>query len=164
MGCGHNVYVRSWEGWLYLAFVLDTYSRKVVGWSMASHLRTELVLDAANMAIYTRRAQPGLIHHSDRGSQYTSVELGSRLREEGLLPSMGSVADAYDNSMAESFVSTLKRELIRRHSWPTRRTARMAIFEYIEGFYNTRRRRHSALGHLSPSEYEEVRLGGDDVA
>ncbi len=156
-------YVRSWEGWLYLSFVLDTYSRKVVGWSMANNLRTELVLDALNMAIYTRRPSPGLIHHSDRGSQYTSVEFGSRLREEGLLPSMGSVADAYDNSMAESFISTLKRELVNRHSWPSRQTARTALFEYIEGFYNTRRR-HSALGHLSPSEYEEVRLRGGAVA
>ncbi len=96
-------------------------------------------------------------------SQYTSVEFGSRLREEGLLPSMGSVADAYDNSMAESFVSTLKRELIHRHSWPNRQVARSAIFEYIEGFYNTRRR-HSALGHLNPSEYEEARMGGGAVA
>ena len=156
-------YVRTWEGWLYLSFVLDTYSRRVVGWSMSNNLRTELVLDALNMAIYTRRPQPGLIHHSDRGSQYTSVEFGSRLREAGLLPSMGSVADAYDNSMAESFVWTLKRELIHRHSWPSRQTARMAIFEYIEGFYNTRRR-HSALGHLSPSDYEEVRLRGGAVA
>jgi putative transposase len=156
-------YVRTWEGWLYLSFVLDTYSRKVVGWSMANNLKTELVLDALNMAIYTRRPSPGLIHHSERGSQYTSVEFGSRLREEGLLPSMGSVADAYDNSVAESFVSTLKRELIHRHSWPRRQTARTAIFEYIEGFYNTRRR-HSALGHLSPSEYEEVRLKGGAVA
>jgi len=156
-------YVRTWEGWLYLSFVLDTYSRRVVGWSMANNLRTALVLDALNMAIYTRRPSPGLIHHSDRGSQYTSVEFGSRLREEGLLPSMGSVADAYDNSVAESFVSTLKRELIHRHSWPRRQTARTAIFEYIEGFYNTRRR-HSALGHLSPSEYEEVRLKGGAVA
>ena len=156
-------YVRTWEGWLYLSFVLDTYSRKIVGWSMANHLRTELVLDALNMAIYTRRPSPGLIHHSDRGSQYTSVEFSSRLSEEGLLPSMGSVADAYDNSMAESFVSTLKRELIHRNSWANRHRARMAIFEYIEGFYNTRRR-HSALGHLSPSEYEEVRLRGGAVA
>jgi putative transposase len=156
-------YVRTWEGWLYLSFVLDTYSRRVVGWSMSNNLRTELVLDAVNMAIYTRRPSPGLIHHSDRGSQYTSVEFGSRLREAGLLPSMGSVADAYDNSMAESFVSTLKRELIHRHSWPSRQTARMAIFEYIEGFYNTHRR-HSALGHLSPSEYEEARLRGGAVA
>ena len=156
-------YVRTWEGWLYLSFVLDTYSRKVVGWSMANNLRMELVLDAVNMAIYTRRPSPGLIHHSDRGSQYTSVEFGSRLGEEGLVPSMGSVADAYDNSMAESFVSTLKRELIHRRSWPSRQTARTAIFEYIEGFYNTHRR-HSALGHLSPSEYEEVRLRGGAVA
>jgi putative transposase len=156
-------YVRTWEGWLYLAFVLDTYSRKVVGWSMTNNLRTELVLDALNMAIYNRRPQPGLIHHSDRGSQYTSVEFGSRLKEAGLLPSMGSVADAYDNSMAESFVSTLKRELIHRHSWPSRQMLRTAIFEYIEGFYNTRRR-HSALGNLSPSKYEEVRLRGGVVA
>jgi putative transposase len=158
-----TTYVRSWEGWLYLSFVLDTYSRKIVGWSMANHLRTELVVDALNMAIYTRRPSPGLIHHSDRGSQYTSVEFSSRLSEEGLLPSMGSVADAYDNSMAESFVSTLKRELIHRNSWANRHRARMAIFEYIEGFYNTTRR-HSALGHLSPSEYEELRLRGGAVA
>ena len=96
---------------------------------MANNLRTELVLDAVNMAIYTRRPSPGLIHHSDRGSQYTSVEFGSRLREEGLLPSMGSVADAYDNSMAESFVSTLKRELIHRYSWPTRQIARSAFLQ-----------------------------------
>ena len=156
-------YVRTWEGWLYLSFVLGTYSRRIVGRSMATSLKTDLVLDALNMAIYTRRPQPGLIHHSDRGSQYTSVEFGSRLKEAGLLPSMGSVADAYDNSMAESFVSTLKRELVHRHSWPNRQRARTAIFEYIEGFYNTRRR-HSALGHLSPSEYEEVRLRGGAVA
>ncbi len=156
-------YVRTWEGWFYLSFVLDAYSRRIVGWSMSNNLRTELVLEAVNMAIYTRRPSPGLIHHSDRGSQYTSVEFGSRFREEGLLPSMGSVADAYDNSMAESFVSTLKRELIHRHSWPSRQMARTATFEYIEGFYNTRRR-HSALGHLSPSEYERVRLRGGAVA
>jgi putative transposase len=156
-------YIRSWEGWLYLSFVLDTYSRRIVGWSMANNLKTELVLDALNMAIYNRRPQPGLIHHSDRGSQYTSVEFGSRLKEADLLPSMGSVADAYDNSMAESFVSTLKRELIHRRSWPNRQTARTATFEYIEGFYNTRRR-HSALGHLSPTEYEEARMRGGAVA
>jgi putative transposase len=143
-------YLRTWEGWLYLAFVLDTYSRRIVGWSMANHLRTGLVLDALNMAIYNRRP-------------HTSFEFGSRLREGGLLPSMGTVADAYDNSMAESFVSTLKRELIYRHSWPSRRTTRTAVFEYIEGFYNTRRR-HSALGHLSPSEYEQATMRGGAVA
>jgi transposase InsO family protein len=151
--------VRTREGWLYLSFVLDTYPRRIVGWSMANHLRTELVLDALNMAIYNRRRAAGLIHHSDRGSQYASVEFGSRLREGRLLPSMGSVADAYDDSMAESFVSTLKRESIHRHSWPNRQSARTAIFEYVEGFYNTRGR-HSALGHLSPAEYEEARMRG----
>ena len=156
-------YVRTWEGWLYLSFVLDTYSRKIVGWSMANHLRTELVLDALNMAIYNRRPAAGLIHHSDRGSQYTSVEFGSRLREEGLLPSMGSVADAYDNALAESFISTLKRELLHRHSWPSKESVRAGIFEYIECFYNPRRR-HSSLGQMSPTEYEQARMGGAAVA
>ena len=116
------------------------------------------------MALYSRRPAPGLIHHSDRGSQYTSVEFGKRLTEAGLLPSVGSsVGDAYDNSMAESFVSTLKRELIHRYSWPTRQSARVAIFEYIEAFYNTRRR-HSALAHVSPAEYEEATMRGEAVA
>jgi len=156
-------YARSWEGWLYLAFVLDAFSRKVVGWSMATHLKTELVLDALNMAIYNRCPVPGLVHHSDRGSQYTSVEFGGRLKEAGLLPSMGSVADAYDNALAESFVSTLKRELLHRHSWPSKESLRVAIFEYIECFYNPRRR-HSSLGHLSPAEYEKARMEGAVVA
>jgi putative transposase len=156
-------YAGSWEGWLYLAFVLDAFSRKVVGWSMANHLRTELVLDALNMAMHNRRPAPGLIHHSDRGSQYTSVEFGKRLKETELLPSMGSVADALDNALAESFVSTLKRELLYRYSWPTRESVRVAIFEYIESFYNPRRR-HSSLGNLSPVEYEQGRPGGAAVA
>jgi len=147
-------YVRTWEGWLYLAFVLDAYSRKIVGWCMANNLKTELVLDALNMALYNRRPQPGLIHHSDRGSQYTSVEFGSRLKEAALLPSMGSVADAYDNSMAESFVSTLKRELIHRHSWPNRQTARTAIFEYLEGVLQ---RKEKAL---RPGTSEPFRVRG----
>ena len=156
-------YARSWEGWLYLAFVLDTFSRKVVGWSMANHLRTELVLDALNMAIHNRRPSPGLVHHSDRGSQYTSVEFGGRLKEAELLPSMGSAADAYDNALAESFISTLKRELLHRHSWPSKESVRVGIFEYIECFYNPRRR-HSSLGQMSPVEYEQARLGGVAVA
>jgi putative transposase len=156
-------YARSWEGWLYLAFVLDAFSRKVVGWSMANHLRTELVLDALNMAIHNRCPAPGLVHHSDRGSQYTSVEFGKRLKEAELLSSMGSVADAFDNALAESFISTLKRELLHRHSWPSRESVRVAIFEYLECFYNPRRR-HSSLGHLSPVEYEQARLGGAAVA
>jgi transposase InsO family protein len=125
-----------WEGWLYPAFVLDACSRKMVGWSMANHLRTELVLDALNMAIHNRRPAAGLVHHSDRGGQYTSVEFGGRLKEAGLVPSMGPVADAHDNAPAESFVSTLERELLHRHSWPSRESVRVGIFKYIECFYN----------------------------
>ena len=150
-------YVRSQEGFIYLSFILDACSRKVVGWSMATHLRTELVIDALQMAIARRKPSPGLVHHSDRGVQYTSVSFGKRLEDGGLLPSMGRVGSAYDNALAESFVATLKTELLYRNAWPTRRAARTAIFEYIEGFYNTRRR-HSALGYLSPAEFEEVRL------
>ena len=156
-------YVRFREGFVYLAFILDSCSRKVVGWSMATHLRTELVVDALQMAIARRKPAPGLVHHSDRGVQYTSLSFGKKLEDEGLVPSMGRVGSAYDNALAESFVATLKTELLYRSSWPTRQVVRTAIFEYIEGFYNTRRR-HSALGHLSPAEYEEVRLGEEDAA
>jgi putative transposase len=156
-------YVRSKEGFVYLAFILDACSRKVVGWSMAAHLRTELVLDALQMAIARRKPTPGLVHHSDRGVQYTSLSFGKRLEDKGFVPSMGRVGSAYDNALAESFVATLKTELLYRRSWPTRQVARTAIFEYIEGFYNTRRR-HSALGYLSPAEFEEVRLGERDAA
>ncbi len=150
-------YVPTWEGWLYLAFVLDSFSRRVVGWSMASYLRAQLVIDALGMALLRRSPAPGLIHHSDRGSQYTSIELGDRLRESGILPSMGSVGCPHDNAMAESFVATLKTELLDRRTWPTREAARSAIFEYIEGFYNPRRR-HSSLGYLSPAEYERSKM------
>jgi putative transposase len=156
-------YVRSKEGFVYLAFILDACSRKVVGWSMATHLRSELVIDALQMAIARRRPSPGLVHHSDRGVQYTSLSFGKRLEDEGLLPSMGRVGSAYDNALAESFVATLKTELLYRSSWPSRQVVRTAIFEYIEGFYNTKRR-HSALGYLSPAEFEEVRLGEEDAA
>ena len=156
-------YVRSKEGFVYLAFILDACSRKVVGWSMATHLRSELVIDALQMAIARRKPMPGLVHHSDRGVQYTSLSFGKRLEDEGLLPSMGRVGSAYDNALAEAFVATLKTELLYRSSWPTRQMARTAIFEYIEGFYNTRRR-HSALGYLSPAEFEEVRLQQEDAA
>jgi putative transposase len=155
---------RSWEGWLYLAFVLDAFSRKVVGSSLANHLKTELVLDALNMAIHNRRPAVRLVDHSDMGSQYTSVEFGGRPKEAGLLPSMGSVADAFDNALAESFVSTfLKRESLYRHSWPSNESLRVAVFEYIECFYNPRRR-HSSLVHLSPVEYEGARMDGAAVA
>jgi putative transposase len=156
-------YVRSKEGFVYLAFILDACSRKVVGWSMATHLRSELVIDALQMAIARRKPSPGLVHHSDRGVQYTSLSFGKRLEDEGLLPSMGRAGSAYDNALAESFVATLKTELLYRSSWPSRQVVRTAIFEYIEGFYNTRRR-HSALGYLSPAEFEEVRLREGDAA
>jgi transposase InsO family protein len=159
----HITYVRSKEGFVYLAFILDACSRKVVGWSMATHLRTEIVVDALQMAIARRKPSPGLVHHSDRGVQYTSLFFGKRLEDEGLLPSMGRVGSAYDNALAEAFVATLKTELLYRSSWPTREAVKTAIFEYIEGFYNTRRR-HSALGYLSPAEFEEVKLGAEDAA
>jgi putative transposase len=156
-------YVRSKEGFVYLAFILDACSRKVVGWSMATHLRTEIVVDALQMAIARRKPSPGLVHHSDRGVQYTSLFFGKRLEDEGLLPSMGRVGSAYDNALAEAFVATLKTELLYRSSLPTREVVKTAIFEYIEGFYNSRRR-HSALGYLSPAEFEEVKLGAEDAA
>jgi len=146
-------YVRTWAGWLYLAVVLDAFSRKVVGWSMADHLRTELVIDALNMAVWNRRPEPGLVHHSDRGCQYTSLTFGRRCREAGILPSMGSRGDAYDNALAESFFATLETELLMRRSFPTRGAARLAIFDYLEGFYNSHRR-HSALGYLAPAQFE----------
>jgi len=145
-------YVPTWAGFLYLAVVLDAWSRRVVGWAMATHLRTELVLDALEMAV--RQRQPrGVIHHSDHGCQYTSVAFGKRCREAGVRPSMGSVGDAYDNALCESFFATLECELLDRRRFATQAEARMAVFDFIEGFYNPRRR-HSALGYLSPLDYE----------
>lgn len=147
-------YIRTWGGWLYLAVVVDTYSRMVVGWSMREDLRSELVVDAIQMALWRRNiAQGQLVHHSDRGSQYTSFACGRTLREAGIHQSMGSRGDAYDNALAEAFMSTLKTELIDRRSWPTRQHARTAIYDYIEGWYNPRRR-HSTLGYLSPAQFE----------
>lgn len=146
-------YVPTWMGFLYLAVVLDVYSRRIVGWAMADHLRTELVLEAVEMALGRRRPVGNVIHHSDQGSQYTSLTFGQRLREAGLVASMGSRGDCFDNAMAESFFATLECELLARHSFPTRNVARLAVFDYIEGFYNTHRR-HSALGYLSPIAYE----------
>ena len=146
-------YIPTWSGWLYLAVVLDVWSRRVVGWAMADHLRTELVVDALDMAIWQRRPAEGLVHHSDQGCQYTSLAFGRRCREAGITPSMGSVGDAYDNAMAESFFATLECELLHRHRFRTRTQARVAVFDYLEGFYNPRRR-HSGLGQLSPTEYE----------
>ena len=146
-------YVPTWSGWLYLAVVLDVWSRRVVGWAMADHLRTELVVDALDMAIWRRRPTEGLVHHSDQGCQYTSLAFGRHCREAGLTPSMGSVGDCYDNAMAESFFATLECELLHRHRFRTRTEARVAVFDYLEGFYNPHRR-HSALGQLSPSAFE----------
>ena len=148
-------YVPTWAGFLYLAVVLDVFSRKVVGWAMATHLRTELVLEALEMALTRRRPQQDVIHHSDQGTQYTSIAFGSRCAEAGVRPSMGSVGDAYDNAMAESFFATLECELLERTKFRTQAEAEIAIFDWIEAWYNPLRR-HSALGYRSPNEFERA--------
>jgi putative transposase len=148
-------YVPTWAGFLYLAVVLDVWSRKVVGWSMQTHLRSEIVLEALEMAVARRRPSDAVIHHSDQGSQYTSIGFGKRCREAGVRPSMGSVGDCYDNAMCESFFATLECELLNRQSLRTVEEAKMAIFEYIEGWYNSQRR-HSGIGYRSPTEYERL--------
>lgn len=141
------------EGPLYLAALIDACSRACVGWSMADHLRSSLVLAALDAALEQRRPSPGLIHHSDRGTQYTSLALGAQLRAAGLAASMGNPGSAYDNAMAESFFASLETELIDRSAWPTRDVARLAVFDWIERFYN-RTRSHSAIGYLAPAEFE----------
>ncbi|HEY1688801.1 MAG TPA: IS3 family transposase [Solirubrobacteraceae bacterium] len=146
-------YLRSWEGWLYLAAVQDAYSKMIVGWAMAEHMRSELVVDALKMGVARRRPEPGLIHHSDLGAQYVSLAFGQQARDAGIAVSMGSKGDAYDNAVAESFFATVKKELVHRQPWPTRRELGAAVFEYIEAFYN-RQRRHSTLGYLTPEEFE----------
>jgi putative transposase len=145
-------YIPTWAGFLYLAVVLDAWSRRIVGWAMATHLRTELVLDALEMA-HTQRRPRNVIHHSDQGCQYTSIAFGLRCREMNVRPSMGSVGDAYDNAMCESFFATLECELLDRRRFPNQIAARLAVFDFIEGWYNTTRR-HSALDYLSPINYE----------
>ena len=145
-------YIATWAGFLYLAVVVDAWSRRVVGWAMATHLRTELVLEALNMALWQRRPL-GVIHHSDRGCQYTSLAFGKRCREAGIRPSMGSVGDCYDNALCESFFATLECELLDRSTFRTPSEAETGVFEFIEGWYNPHRR-HSALGQLSPAEFE----------
>ncbi|CAN5577199.1 hypothetical protein BH11ACT8_BH11ACT8_03050 [soil metagenome] len=144
---------RTGEGWFYLAVVIDCFSRRVVGWSMADHIRSELVVDALQMAIWNRRPPAGTVHHSDHGSVYTSWAFGHRLRDAGLLGSMGTIGDCFDNSVAESFFATLQTELLDRSTWPTREALATAVFAFIESFYNPRRR-HSTLGYLSPADYE----------
>lgn len=155
-------YLPTDEGFLYLAFILDVYSRKVVGWSMAGHLRSELVAAALEMATIRRNPSAGLIHHSDRGAQYTALSFGKKLEQAGIVPSMSRVGSALDNAISESFVSTLKSE-IGVSGYPDRQTARASIFEFIESFYN-RVRRHSSLGYLSPSEYEQATMEEAAVA
>lgn len=145
-------YVPTWAGFLYLAIVLDVFSRRIVGWAMHTTLETTVVLDALNMAI-GQRQPANVIHHSDHGCQYTSVQFGRRCREVGVRPSMGSVGDCYDNAMAESFFATLECELLDRRRFQTQAEARLAIFDFIEGWYNPRRR-HSSLGRVSPVTFE----------
>jgi putative transposase len=148
-------FVPTASGFRYLAVVLDAWSRKIVGWSMANHLRTELVLDALEMAIGQRRPK-NVIHHSDQGSQYTSLAFGGRCREAGVRPSMGSVGDAYDNAMCESFFATLECELLERRKFASQAEAKIACFSFIEGWYNPVRL-HSSLGYCSPMAYEAAK-------
>jgi putative transposase len=156
-------YIPTREGFLYLAFILDTHSRRIVGWSMDSHMRTELVVDALEMAVWRRKPSAGLVHHSDRGAQYTAISFGKRLEEVGIVPSIGRTGTALDNAMAESSIATLKTELVHRRRFPDREVARSAIFEYLEGFYN-RRRLHSAWSYQSPMSYEEATMEAAAVA
>jgi putative transposase len=145
-------YIPTWTGFLYLSVVLDVWSRRVVGWAMENHLRSELVIDALTMAVGQRQPRT-VIHHSDQGCRYTSIAFGLRCKEAGVRPSMGTVGDAYDNAMCESFFATLECELLDRRRFKNQVEARMAVFDFIEGFYNSHRR-HSALDDSSPIDYE----------
>ena len=149
-------YVPTASGFLYLAVVVDAWSRRVVGWSMQTHLKTDLVLKALDMALMQRRPEQ-VIHHSDQGCQYTSIAFGLRCKHADVRPSMGSVGDAYDNAMCESFFATLECELIERERFRNQAEARMAVFDFIEGWYNPHRR-HSALGQKSPINFEKQHL------
>ena len=145
-------YIPTWAGFLFLAMVIDVYSRKVVGWAFGEQMTADLVIVALNMAIMTRKPE-SVIHHSEQGSQYTSIAFGNRCKEMGVRPSMGSVGDAYDNAMAESFFASLECELIARRNWKTKTEARLAVFTWIESWYNPCRRR-SGLKYLSPNNFE----------
>lgn len=155
-------YVPTWAGFLFLAVVLDACTRRVVGWAMANHLRTELVLDALNMALHQRQPT-NVIHHSDQGTQYTSISFGRRCKQAGVRPSMGSVGDCYDNAMCESFFATLECELIDRTTFRTHAEAKLAIFEFIEGWYNPHRR-HSSIDYLSPINYERRMIDTAEIS
>ncbi|MBP2351479.1 transposase InsO family protein [Kribbella aluminosa] len=151
--CGDITYIHTWQGWLYLATVIDLASRRVVGWAVADHLRTDLVADALTDAVNRRRPAAGVVFHSDRGCQYTSAQFANLARDLCVTLSVGRKGQCWDNAVAESFFATVKTELIHRRAWPTRKAASSALFDYIEGWYNTRRR-HSTLGYLSPTQYE----------
>jgi putative transposase len=146
-------YIPTWSGFLFLAVVVDAFSRKVVGWAMDTNMRSQLIIRALEMAMKQRKAR-GVIHHSDQGSQYTSFDFGERCKKFGVRPSMGSVGDCYDNAMCESFFATLECELLDRTSFRNPREAELEIFRFIEGWYNTRRR-HSSISYCSPNEYEQ---------
>jgi putative transposase len=156
---GDISYLRTWEGWCYLATVIDLASRRVVGFALADHMRTSLIQEALKMALKARRPLPGLVFHSDRGSQYTSHEFRQMLADAQVVQSLSRPRQCWDNAVAESFFATLKTELIYRQAWPTRAAACHAVFEFIEVFYN-RRRLHSSLGYRSPADYESIRLPG----
>jgi transposase InsO family protein len=155
---GDITYVWTSEGWLYLAVLMDLCSRRIVGWSLKERLTGELTLEALDLALEARQPQPGLLHHSDRGSQYTAGAYQARLRVEGFEVSMSRRGDCWDNAPLESFFATLKKELVRGAAFTTRHAARAAIFDYIEGFYNTRRL-HSGLGYRSPARFEDAPRG-----
>jgi len=150
---GDITYIKTWTGWAYLATVIDCHSRKVIGWSIADHMRTELVLDALDMALKNRTPPAGVIFHSDRGSQYTSSEFRTFCTDNNVRPSVGKTGICYDNAVAESFFATIKKELVHLRPWPTLARLRTELFAYIETYYN-RKRIHSTLDYLSPEEYE----------
>jgi len=150
---GDITYIRTWTGWAYLATVIDCHSRTVVGWAVADHMRTELIVDALDMAIKNRHPAPGVIFHSDRGSQYTSEQFRSFCASNNVRPSVGKTGICYDNAVAESFFATIKKELVHLRPWPTLARLSSALFTYIETYYN-RKRRHSTLAYLTPLEFE----------
>jgi len=156
-------YIPTWEGWLFLAAIIDVCTKRCCGWSMRNDLTADLVVDALGMAVTLRRPGPGTVHHSDRGSQYRSLAIGKTLKESGIMASMGSKGYAFDNAAAESFMATIKTELIYRNRFKTKDEARLAVFKYIEGFYNPTRR-HSALGYKSPAEYEKMLMATGQTA
>jgi putative transposase len=157
---GDITYIATWEGWAYLATVIDLASRKVVGWAFGDHMRTELVSDALKLALRNRGPADGLIFHSDRGCQYTSADYGELARLNGVVLSIGRKGECWDNAVAESFFATIKRELIDTRAWPTRQGLHRAVFDYIEGWYNARRL-HSSLDYNSPTEWEAIHRTAD---